>query len=131
MSNRHPFFLFYSLNCSKQDILFNIQSHYNYNKCKKIFQTSTFNISVVKSKEEIIKELLKKHTYYNYIESKLYKDVYNFPINIGVYGKTKSGKSTFINKILGEKKSFEHPTEPTPKTLHFEHSNMPLVFFDT
>ena len=131
MNNMHPFFIFYSLNFNKQNIVDDINNYYNRNKIKKNFQTSILNISIVKSKDDIVKELFKKYTYYNFVESKLYKDVYIFPINIGVYGKTKAGKSTFINKILGEKKSFEHPTKPTPKTLHFEHSNVPLVFFDT
>ena len=131
MSNMHPFFIFYSLNFNKQNIVDDINNYYYRTRIKKDFQTSILNISIVKSKYDIIKELFKKYTYYNFIENKLYKDVHTFPINIGVYGKTKAGKSTLINKILGEKKSFEHPTRPTPKTLHFEHSNVPLVFFDT
>ena len=48
----------------------------------------------------------------------IYDNIF-YPINIGVYGQTKAGKSTLINKLLKEIKSFNHLKKPTPKKLHF------------
>ena len=86
----------------------------------------------MKNKEDIVNELLKKYYYYNFIVTKPAQEIHIYPINIGLFGKTKSGKSTLINKILGEKKSFSHSIKPTPRILHFEHrGDIPLVFYDT
>lgn len=131
MNDMHPFFIFYSFGFSKKMIIVNIQNYYNSNKCRKIFQTSPYNISIIDSSSNIYYELKKKDNYYNFIED---NNIFNnsiYSINIGVYGKTKGGKSTFINKILGEKASLSNPIKPTPKTLHFKHRNYPLIFFDT
>ena len=129
--NLHPFFMFYSECFNKREIISDMKNFYEHNKIKIKFRTSTLNVSVVKNLTEIVEELLKKYNYYNFNEQDYLCDNIFYPINIGVYGQTKAGKSTLINKLLGEKKSFNHPKKPTPKKLRFAHDKLDLVFYDT
>lgn len=55
-----------------------------------------------------------------------------FKMNLLVCGKSGTGKSTFINKILGERKAKEgEGLSITHKIVRFTHPNFPLNFHDT
>ena len=52
-------------------------------------------------------------------------------INILVLGKRGCGKSTLINRILGEKKAFAHIKARTPETRDYFHRYYPIKLIDT
>ena len=55
-----------------------------------------------------------------------------FKLNILICGKSGTGKSTFINKILEEKKAKEgEGLSISHKIISFSHPNFPLIFYDT
>ena len=46
-------------------------------------------------------------------------------------GKRGCGKSTFINRILGEKRAYSHINAKTPKTREYYHKNFPIKLIDS
>ena len=52
-------------------------------------------------------------------------------INILVIGKRGSGKSTLINRILGEKKAYAHINAKTPETREYYHRYYPIKLIDS
>lgn len=87
----------------------------------------------------IYEKLIAICSYYNqlgdqYIFSKDNKEkVFTQRINIIIFGKPGCGKSTFINTLLGEKRSLikSGGTSVTNKILQYHHSEYPLSFYDT
>ena len=94
----------------------------------------------IETKDTIINTIKKLYNYYNrdYLinfednEDDL-KQEYNITktINILVIGKRGCGKSTLINRILGEKKAFAHINAKTPKTREYYHKYYPIKFIDS
>jgi len=52
-------------------------------------------------------------------------------MNILVIGKRGCGKSTLINRILGEKKAYAHINAKTPETREYYHKYYPIKLIDS
>lgn len=62
----------------------------------------------------------------------LFESNYTHRINFLVIGRPGSGKSAFINKILGEKRALEKAGKSvTSKILKYNHSKYPISIYDT
>ena len=95
----------------------------------------------IETEETIITTINKIYNYYNgdyFInfednDEDNFKRRYNITktINILCIGKRGSGKSTLINRILGEKKAFAHINAKTPKTREYYHKYYPIKFIDS
>ena len=95
----------------------------------------------IETEETIITTINKIYNYYNgdyFInfednDEDNFKRRYNITktINILCIGKRASGKSTLINRILGEKKAFAHINAKTPKTREYYHKYYPIKFIDS
>ena len=98
-------FLFYEY---KKDELNNILGRIQYEYLDKR------NFNVIRFKNSIKNILFKYISYYNQLNDNLFcNKTNNYPatINIAVMGFNKSGKSSLINAILGEKRCLERKTE--------------------
>jgi len=131
-----PFYLFLT-NEEKQDIniiLNKVLSHYSR------MDPRNFITMKYENKQDvyinIIKYLNKYFSYYNELgdtitfedESKSFAS----RLNILVCGRAGSGKSTFINKILNDKRCREGSGQSVTKKISFyNHSEYPLAIYDT
>ena len=97
------------------------------------------NIYII-TEETILDTINKIYNYYNgdYIlnfgndeEEKEEKYYIDKTINILVIGKRGCGKSTLINRILGEKKAFAHINAKTPETREYYHRYYPIKLIDS
>ena len=94
----------------------------------------------IDTEETILDTINKIYNYYNgdYIlnydndeDEKGEKYYIDKTINILVIGKRGCGKSTLINRILGEKKAFAHINAKTPETREYYHRYYPIKLIDS
>ena len=140
-SDQHLFFLF---------LPFQIQANNNNFDIKKllydinVFQNNIINNEkldsrniLLETKETIINSIKNIFNYFNNdfsIEINYDKnDFYDITktINILIIGKRGAGKSTFINRILGEKKAYAQTNSKTLKTKEYCHKYYPIKFIDS
>ncbi len=111
------------------------------------------NIFICKDNEQEYKKallpVLKVYRYFNQLGDAFFKDLYEYVtieglkeeiqylfythyFNILLCGRTGTGKSTFINKIMGEKKSFTLPNESagTYRSNYYIHRKYPIKIID-
>ena len=94
----------------------------------------------IDTEETILDTIGKIYNYYNgdYIinfddDDDEKREKYNIgkTINILVIGKRGCGKSTLINRILGEKKAYAHINAKTPETREYYHRFYPIKLIDS
>ena len=140
-NDEYPFFIFLKDKKNYFDIKKLITDLNNYQQdlidSSKIDSRNIF----IDTEETVINTIKKIYNYYNgdyliNIEDNDENDLkgkYNITktINILVIGKRGCGKSTLINRILGEKKAFAHINAKTPKTREYYHKYYPIKFIDS
>ena len=140
-NDEYPFFIFLKDEKNYFDIKKLITDLNNYQQdlidSSKIDSRNIF----IDTEETVINTIKKIYNYYNgdyliNIEDNDENDLkgkYNITktINILVIGKRGCGKSTLINRILGEKKVFAHINAKTPKTREYYHKYYPIKFIDS
>ena len=140
-NDEYPFFIFLKDEKNYFDIKKLITDLNNYQQdlidSSKIDSRNIF----IDTEETVINTIKKIYNYYNgdyliNIEDNDENDLkgkYNITktINILVIGKRGCGKSTLINRILGEKKAFAHINAKTPKTREYYHKYYPIKFIDS
>ena len=141
-NDEFPFFIFYRDQNSANDFdlkklilnINNIQKEI-IDSCK----LDSRNI-YIDTEETFINTIQKIYNYYNgdFIinfdeDDDEKKEKYNISktINILIMGKRGCGKSTFINRILGEKRAYSHINAKTPKTREYYHKNFPIKLIDS
>jgi GTPase Era involved in 16S rRNA processing len=131
-NDEHPFFIFYTndANITKEKIYETI-----YNEQKEednTWKIDIRNILVINSIEEIYNTIIKVHSYFNELE---YKENFDYDpsctINFLFAGATGSGKSTLINRLLGEKRTFVSHRNKTKTFNTYFHRYFPFQFYDT
>ena len=139
-NDEYPFFLFLKDEKTSFDIKKLILDLNNFQE--EIIDSSKLDSRniYIDTKDTIINTIKNLYNYYNgdYLinfednEDDL-KQEYNITktINILVIGKRGCGKSTLINRILGEKKAFAHINAKTPKTREYYHKYYPIKFIDS
>lgn len=132
-----PFFIFLpnenEANFDAKNLFLSIQNEQK--NVKDSYKLDSRNISI-ENKETILYKIENIFNYFNEIDednfeynnSELNK---NATINIMTLGKRGAGKSTFINRILGEKKAYAQKDARTSKEREYYHRNYPLKFIDT
>ena len=131
-NNKHPFFIFYTTdeNINKKDI-YNGVSIYN-EKFKKKQSLDIRNISVIHKFEDIYTTIISKYNYFNQIETNINIEYdKSNTINILFAGFSNSGKTTFINRLLGEKRGLVNDNTKTIIYNTYYHRYLPLKFYDT
>ena len=141
-NDEYPFFIFLkNENCAND---FNIKTLIlDLNK----FQEEVIDSSKLDSRnifldteETILDTITKIYNYYNgdYIinigdDEDEKEEKYNIgkTINILVIGKRGCGKSTLINRILGEKRAYAHINSKTPETREYYHKYYPIKLIDS
>lgn len=141
-NDEFPFFIFYRDQNSANDfdlkqLILNIN-----NLQKQIIDTSKIDSRniYIDTEETIINTIQKIYNYYNgdFIinfeeDEDEKKEKYNISktINILLMGKRGCGKSTLINRILGEKKAYSHINAKTPKEREYYHKKFPIKLIDS
>ena len=134
----HPYFIFFFF---ENNANFNIKNIFddvhkfqeNFNDTRKLDSRNIF----LENKETIIYRIEELYNFYNekeemsidIIGSSNY-DKYN-TINIFTVGKRGSGKSTLINRLLGEKKAYAQKNARTDKTKEYYHKCYPIKLIDS
>ena len=138
----HPFFIFlpYDNNANYSikelfDEVNNIQ-----NKFKDSRKLDSRNI-FLENKDTILERIELIYNYYNENNenNEIEKDFnnnnnaydINNTVNIFVVGKRGAGKSTLINKLLGEKRAYAQKNAKTEKTKEYFHKTYPLKLIDS
>lgn len=139
-NDQYPFFVF-----------FTDENNSNFDIKKIISDLNTFQLDIIKdakldsrniyfdTKKTILPTITKIYNYYNgdFIteldngEQDNYNYVLSKTLNILVIGKRGHGKSTLINRILGEKRAYAHPNANTPNTKIYYHKYYPIKFIDS
>ena len=132
----HPFFIF-----------LNDEKNINYNIKQLIIDINKFqenidnkrkldsrNISL-ENKETIFEKIENIFNYFNENDEKNidFNSNYNksYTVNILTIGKRGSGKSSLINRLLGEKKAFAQKNAKTLNTEEYYHRYFPIKFIDS
>jgi len=139
----YPFFVFIKRKNSINDLeINNFLLNLNNNQ-KEITDSAKLDSRNIyfETEEKIINTIKKIYNYYNsdYTislnddDEKKEREKYNITktINILVMGKRGSGKSTFINRVLGEKKAYAQVNAKTSKTREYFHKYYPIKFIDS
>ena len=139
-NDQYPFFVF-----------FTDENNSNFDIKKIISDLNTLELDIINdakldsrniyfdTKKTILPTITKIYNYYNgdFITEldNGEKDNYNYDLsktlNILVIGKRGHGKSTLINRILGEKRAYAHPNANTPNTKIYYHKYYPIKFIDS
>jgi GTP-binding protein EngB required for normal cell division len=139
-NDQYPFFVF-----------FTNENNSNFDIKKIISDLNTFQLDIINdakldsrniyfdTKETILQTITKIYNYYNgdFITEldNGENDNYNYDLsktlNILVIGKRGHGKSSLINRILGEKRAYAHPNANTPNTKIYYHKYYPIKFIDS
>ena len=138
LNDDHPFFIILpyekeEIKISKSKLIKDINEFQkNKNNKRKLDSRNIF----FEEKNTILERIKKIYNYFNEKDEEAiyfvntYYDMSN-TINILTIGKRGSGKSTLINKILGEKKAYAHKNAKTLKTKEYYHKYYPLKFVDS
>ena len=140
-NDAHPFFIFLPYknndNLNKQNLMNEIKE-FQRNKNKERMLDSR-NISF-ESQETIYAKIISLYEYFNEsyennidLFEKNDKNLYDKSntINIMVIGKRGTGKSTFINRLLGEKKAYAQRNGKTSIIKEYYHKKYPLKIIDS
>ena len=138
-NDQHPFFIFLTkneTNFNKIELVKAINSYQN--KFKNSMKLDSKNIFVVKENNKLKHILVSLFNYFNEIDEndQIFVPTYNKSesktINILVAGVSGSGKSAFINRILGEKRAFSTGISKTLKVNeYYHHGDCPLKLIDS
>lgn len=132
----HPFFIFFPYenepNFNIKDIFEDVHKlQSNYKEIKKLDSRNLF----LENQDTILDRIEKIYNYFNEKDEIDFNDnsIYdkNNTINIFIVGKRGSGKSTLINRLLGEKKAYAQKNAKTEKTKEYYHKLYPLKFIDS
>ena len=130
--DEHPFFIFYT---KKNDItkkaIFNevrvLQKDFTPKE-----KVDIRNIDVTHELDKIYSIVIEKYNYFNQIEFNIdYSYDTSCTINILFAGNSGTGKSTFINRLLGEKKAFVCDTDKTEIYNEYYHKYIPIKLYDS
>ena len=131
-TDEHPFFIFCTENeeVNKKDIYIKV------NNLQKDFipeqKIDVRNISVIHNIQDIYSTIIQKYNYFNQIESNYnYQFDTSCTINALFSGNSGSGKSTFINRLLGEKRALVSDKSKTKVYDIYYHKYIPLKLFDS
>ena len=138
----HPFFIFLpyekeiNANFNKKQLMIDINNYENKESIIDIGKLDSRNISF-ETKETILNRIEKIYNYFNEndeenieINDKTDYDITK-TVNILTIGKRGSGKSSLINRILGEKKAYAKLDAKTLKTKEYYHNCYPIKFIDS
>ena len=128
----HPFFIFYSekKEINKKDIFFKVNELQNDFEKEQKFDVR--NISVIHNIEDITSIIIQKYNYFNQIETNINCEFdISCTINILFAGKSGTGKSSFINRLLGEKRAFVSDVSKTKIYNVYNHKYIPIKLFDS
>ena len=131
-NNKHPFFIFYTTdkNINKKAI-YDELSKFN-EKFNKKQSLDIRNISVIYKPEDIYTTIISKYNYFNQIETNINIEYdKSNTINFLFAGYSNSGKTTFINRLLGEKRGLVNDCSKTTIYNTYYHKYLPLKFYDT
>ena len=138
----HPFFIFlpYDNNANFSikeliDEVYKVQN--NFNDSRKLDSRNIF----LENKDTILERIELIYNYYNENNenNEIEKDFnnnnnaydINNTVNIFVVGKRGAGKSTLINRLLGEKRAYAQKNAKTEKTKEYFHKTYPLKLIDS
>ena len=131
-NDEHPFFIFYTENqeVNKKDIYIKV------NNLQKDFineqKLDVRNISVIHNIENIYSIIIQRHNYFNQIETNINNQFdTSCTINALFAGNSGTGKSTFINRLLGEKRAYVSDKAKTKIYDVYYHKFIPLKLFDS
>ena len=142
-NDNHPFFIF--LKDEKDEVIkeFNIKQlikkineFQEKNKIKNTRKLDSRNISC-ETKDTILEKIKNIFNYFNENDEKNidFNIISNYDksytINILTIGKRGSGKSTIINRLLGEKKAYDNQSAKTLNTKEYFHRYYPIKFIDS
>ena len=132
LNDEHPFFIFYTENqeVNKKDIYIKV------NNLQKDFineqKLDVRNISVIHNIENIYSIIIQRHNYFNQIETNINNQFdTSCTINALFAGNSGTGKSTFINRLLGEKRAYVSDKAKTKIYDVYYHKFIPLKLFDS
>ena len=133
-NDAHPFFIFLpyenNANYNKEQLINEINEFQkNKNSTRKL---DSRNISF-ENKETIPTKIKMIYNYYNEIDEVNQNVNYNKSnmINILTIGRRGSGKSTLINRLLGEKKAYAQKSAKTLSIKEYYHKYYPIKFIDS
>ena len=90
------------------------------------------NISVIHNIENIYSIIIQRHNYFNQIETNINNQFdSSCSINTLFAGNSNTGKSTFINRLLGQKRAFVSDKAKTKIYDVYYHKYIPLKLFDS
>ena len=138
----HPFFIFlpYDNNANFSikelfDEVYNVQN--NFKDSRKLDSRNIFleNKDTILERIELIYNYYNENNENNEIENDFNNnnnayDINN-TVNIFVVGKRGAGKSTLINRLLGEKRAYAQKNAKTEKTKEYFHKTYPLKLIDS
>jgi len=138
-NDQHPFFIFLrknEANFNKINLIKEINIYQN--KFKNNQKLDSKNIFVVKENNQIKNILVSLFNYFNEMDEydqfivPAYNKSESKTINILVAGVSGSGKSSFINRILGEKRALSTKLSKTSKfNEYYHHGDVPLKLIDS
>lgn len=135
-NDSHPFLIFLSrkeANFNKKILIEKINTYQNQKNVENNMKYDSKNIFFENQKFKVIDILKRLDNYFNEKDEDEIQVNYkkNETINFLVAGKRGSGKSSFINRILGEKRALSNILYKTSKVNEYYHKEYPLKLIDT
>ena len=133
-NDQHPFFIFLKrneANFNKKELVKRINEYQKEKEFENDFKLDSRNIYIENENINFIDIINSIYNYFFECDSNFVKSNNNYTINILVSGSRGSGKSTLINRILGEKRAFSSNLSKTSKLNEYYHKNYPIKLIDS